>query len=116
VSFPGAYADDDAGILVDVYTNLKSYVFPGGPVSSLASADDSAHGKDLIAAFSLAHAGAADSSSTGSSSANTTTAGSAGGVAAASTSTSSAPASTPTSAGSGTMCKRRVHARSWLFD
>jgi len=38
VSFPGAYSDNDPGLLVNVYPLAGPYVFPGGPVSNLASA------------------------------------------------------------------------------
>ncbi|KAF8269944.1 glycoside hydrolase, partial [Lactarius quietus] len=38
VSFPGAYSDTDPGILdPDVYNPGSSYIFPGPPVSNLAS-------------------------------------------------------------------------------
>ncbi len=36
VSFPGAYKDTDAGILVDVYDLVGSYVFPGPAISNLS--------------------------------------------------------------------------------
>lgn len=36
VSFPGAYSPKDPGILVNVYDEGSSYVFPGGPLSNLA--------------------------------------------------------------------------------
>jgi hypothetical protein len=36
VRFPGAYSDNDAGILVNAFTN-DAYDFPGPPVSKLAS-------------------------------------------------------------------------------
>lgn len=36
VSFPGAYKDSDAGILVDVYDLVGSYVFPGPAISNLS--------------------------------------------------------------------------------
>ncbi|KAI0821719.1 glycoside hydrolase [Trametes gibbosa] len=36
VSFPGAYKDTDAGILVDVYDLVGKYVFPGPAISNLA--------------------------------------------------------------------------------
>ena len=41
VSFPGAYSDTDPGILdPNVYTPGSPYVFPGPPVSNLASPSD----------------------------------------------------------------------------
>ena len=41
VSFPGAYNDNDPGIYdPDVYTPGLQYIFPGGPVSNLASPAD----------------------------------------------------------------------------
>ena len=41
VSFPGAYSDTDPGILdPNVYSPGSPYVFPGPPVSNLASASD----------------------------------------------------------------------------
>jgi hypothetical protein len=41
VSFPGAYNDNDPGIYVpNVYASGADYVFPGGPVSNLASPAD----------------------------------------------------------------------------
>ncbi|KIP01552.1 glycoside hydrolase family 61 protein [Phlebiopsis gigantea 11061_1 CR5-6] len=42
VSFPGAYADDDAGIFdPDVFNPGTDYVFPGGAVANLAGTDAS---------------------------------------------------------------------------
>ncbi|KAI0033877.1 glycoside hydrolase, partial [Vararia minispora EC-137] len=42
VSFPGAYSDNDPGILVpDVYNDGFVYTFPGGSVSNLAAPADS---------------------------------------------------------------------------
>lgn len=41
VQFPGAYSASDAGILVDVYTGLTSYVFPGGAVASISGSSSS---------------------------------------------------------------------------
>jgi hypothetical protein len=41
VSFPGAYSDNDPGIYdPNVYNSGSSYVFPGPPVSNLASSSD----------------------------------------------------------------------------
>ena len=41
VSFPGAYSDTDPGILdPNVYTPGSPYIFPGPPVSNLASPSD----------------------------------------------------------------------------
>ena len=41
VSFPGAYNDNDPGILdPNAYTPGATYIFPGGPVSNLASPAD----------------------------------------------------------------------------
>ncbi|KAI0631543.1 glycosyl hydrolase family 61-domain-containing protein [Trametes polyzona] len=39
VSFPGAYNENDPGLLVDVYTPGLVYRFPGGPIAKLASAN-----------------------------------------------------------------------------
>ncbi|KZV75257.1 lytic polysaccharide monooxygenase [Peniophora sp. CONT] len=42
VQFPGAYSDSDPGIFVpEIYNDDLQYVFPGGPVSNLASSSDS---------------------------------------------------------------------------
>jgi hypothetical protein len=41
VSFPGAYSDTDLGIFdPNIYTPGSPYIFPGGPVSNLASSSD----------------------------------------------------------------------------
>jgi hypothetical protein len=41
VSFPGAYSDTDPGIFdPDIYNPGSTYIFPGGPVSNLASPSD----------------------------------------------------------------------------
>ncbi|EKM51119.1 glycoside hydrolase family 61 protein [Phanerochaete carnosa HHB-10118-sp] len=37
VQFPGAYSDNDPGLLVNIYPLAGPYVFPGGPISNLAS-------------------------------------------------------------------------------
>ncbi|KAL1747209.1 glycoside hydrolase family 61 protein [Schizophyllum fasciatum] len=43
VSFPGAYSDEDKGILVDAYDlKPKDYVFPGPPIAKLAAGSGNA--------------------------------------------------------------------------
>lgn len=64
VSFPGAYSDTDPGILVDVYTpSANGYVFPGGPISNIASPDSGSSNSTSPAAGG---SGAASSSAAGS--------------------------------------------------
>jgi hypothetical protein len=41
VKFPGAYSDNDPGLFVNIYPLAGPYVFPGGPVSNLASSSAS---------------------------------------------------------------------------
>ena len=79
VSFPGAYSDSDPGIYdPNVYDPGTPYVFPGGPVSNLASPSDMSNGAQNNG-----------NNQTSSASPATTTA------------SSSSPKSTSTSSGSG---------------
>jgi hypothetical protein len=66
VSFPGAYNDNDPGILDPyVYTPSVPYIFPGGPVSNLASpADMSGQVPGVVNSSSPSPAGNSSASST----------------------------------------------------
>jgi hypothetical protein len=64
VSFPGAYNDNDPGIYdPDVYTPGSLYVFPGPPVSNLASPADMT-GQTNFGAGASSSGGASPSSAT----------------------------------------------------
>ncbi|KAI0033873.1 glycoside hydrolase family 61 protein, partial [Vararia minispora EC-137] len=58
VSFPGAYAANDAGIFAPgVFDTPVTYTFPGGTVSNVRSASDSAGTRDLDAKTTKAASG-----------------------------------------------------------
>lgn len=86
VSFPGAYKDSDAGILVDVYDLVGSYVFPGPAISNLS-------GKTSVAT--------SNTTTTACDSDTSSTTGTA-----SSTSTKSASASSATSSTTATVARR----------
>ncbi|EIW52776.1 glycoside hydrolase [Trametes versicolor FP-101664 SS1] len=66
VSFPGAYKDSDAGILVDVYDLVGSYVFPGPAISNLS-------GKTSVATSNTTTTASDSETSTSSATSSTTT-------------------------------------------
>ncbi|KAI5886393.1 uncharacterized protein SCHCODRAFT_01217384 [Schizophyllum commune H4-8] len=65
VSFPGAYKDDDKGILVDAYdlASPKDYVFPGPPVAKLAGGAGGSNGS--VPTSSMGSSGSASWSASG---------------------------------------------------
>jgi len=58
-TFPGAYTDTDAGILVNVYNPGLKYVFPGPQVADIAKGSSSSGGSDPAPSPSSAPANAA---------------------------------------------------------
>lgn len=115
VSFPGAYSDNDPGLLVDVY-DLKnaatSYVFPGGGLSNLvspAASGMSTSGNNSSPGGAAAPGSAAPSGTSTPASAATPSASSASASVASAPAAASSPASTKTcSSKKKRMAKRHV--------
>ncbi|KIP03699.1 glycoside hydrolase family 61 protein [Phlebiopsis gigantea 11061_1 CR5-6] len=107
VSFPGAYSDTDAGILVNVYNPGQVYQFPGGPLSNLASP-----GADSSDSTSPAASGSSGSSSSAASAATSSVAVAAASSPAASAATSSVAAP---SASATKTCKAKTGSQKRMF-